>query len=996
MTAVEARPASSDEFLFLAFAVDRNPHALGELFRRRAPELLRLATRCASRADAEDLVQATFVTAMRDSAAFDGRRRVMPWLCGILKNHAKHARRQRRRGLPATADRFANDPTDALVKQEIRAALQRGLANVGTPYREVLDLHLHHDLDSREIARVLGRTPVAVRKQLSRAYGLLRAAFPIGLALGATIRVAPSQRTIAAWHATRQSAGADLVRARLGRRVTFAGLAAAAAVTVVALTIEPEFASSSSEAASVGSAAPVEARGAHASLEPAGVVELGTSPAPLRTAADRATIRVAVARRDGSPAAGVRLRASPAGELPPAMRSLSASFAVTADDGVATFEVPSGGWFVAPIEVTPLRRVDAVASATTDLALVVDGPFVVRGEVADAARRPVAGASVFVSDSGGRLDDGVEVATTDADGEFSFVASLPEPKVFARARGHAASECQRARDRAPVALQLLGPARELSVLVVDEHGAAIPEAFVAAVPSQRDLQQIPLAHRRTDAAGLAVVDDFPVTGGAVVVRCEGLAPLLLAGPSGDGALRLTARLQRGAELYGQVARPDGEAGTPNVYATLGSVPIDTPVTQLLQVWCPVADDGSWRLAGLPVGDLVVRVLCEHRLEAMRRQGMPRQLGATTVQVEPGTRRRLDLELRRTTATVGRAVTTEGPPLADWTIVATERNLAGSPLAGNLAITARSGADGTFLLAGLAHDVDYDVAGYPPGMRAGDPDWLPAVVVRHRAGDALVLTTPPHLAAATLRVHLDGPVDEVALLRSGTRQRVALARTHDGAGTFAVTGTFSGDHLVEVVDRAHGRRLVPITLTPGRSADLAVPAPLPPATVAVVAGPAHRRFHARLLDEHGVEHARASGSGRLALGHVAPGRYRLQTYGRTLAATVRDVHLASGERSIAVDAPATATSEIVFPFDPRENPLSTVPSLVVSLRDEAGQLLLSESLRANDVGAFRVAVALAPGRYVCDAVTSWGSRARLPLVVDDDAPRFAQCDLALPE
>lgn len=994
MTALEAVVTSSDELLFLAFAVERDTHALGELFRRRAPELLRLASRWAPPGDAEDLVQATFVTAIRDSAAYDGRRRVMPWLCGILKNHAKHARRQQRRAEPVVDAAIASDPQAAMLRQEIVAALHRGLANMGPPYREVLDLHLHHDLDSREIARKLGRKPVAVRKQLSRAYRLLRAAFPIGLALGATVRVTPGQAAIAALQQLRAARVVPATGSVLRRRTTwFVAASAAASLAAITWTFANDVAEVSAPVVEQQSAESVTPKiAADAAVQGAA----SEHEATMRTVAASVAIRASVVHRDGSPAAGARLRATPLGELPAAMRSYDAHLAVADADGVATFDVPAGAWLVAPIEEPLGQRADTASGSTRELTLVVDGPFVVRGRVVDAERRPIAGASVFASDSGCRADDGVCVATTATNGEFEFVAVTRSPKLFARAAGHAASACERRGDRTPSELRLRGAAREVSVRVVDEAGAPVRGAHVALVPRQRDLEQVPLSHRRTDAAGIAVVADFPLDAGAVVVRSAASAPLLLECPAGADAIRLDATLRPGGTLVGTATPLDPSLRAPRVYATSCDVPDDAPVSQLLQVGSEIGADGAFELVGLPPGELVVRVMAERCVEALRRQSMPLQFGAATVHVESGVRQVLTMTLRRPTAVVGHALSAGGAPLVGWTICATESGLAGARVVENLAFTASSDERGGFTLRGLANGVDYDVAAYPPDARAGDRGWLPASVVRHRGGDdGLVVTAPAALEPATVAVFADAAVDEVALVRSGTRHRVVLAKVGDG-GSFVATGVFVGDHLVDVVDRVHGRRLFPLTVAAGRTNEFRVPAPLPPARCVVTADRAHRRFHARLLDEHGIEHARVSGAESLDLGVVAPGRYRLQTYGRTLAANVREVHLTSGVAPVHVDTEPSITREIVFPFRTEDNLLQTVPSMVVMLHDDAGRQLLSESVRANAAGAFRVAVALAPGRYVATAVTSWGSRATLPMVIAGDATPPFRCALTMPE
>ena len=59
----------------------------------RLTELLRIALHTtADAAQAEDVLQATFLVAIEESSRFDPARRVLPWLVGILANEAKKAK----------------------------------------------------------------------------------------------------------------------------------------------------------------------------------------------------------------------------------------------------------------------------------------------------------------------------------------------------------------------------------------------------------------------------------------------------------------------------------------------------------------------------------------------------------------------------------------------------------------------------------------------------------------------------------------------------------------------------------------------------------------------------------------------------------------------------------------------------------------------------------------------------------------------------------------
>lgn len=166
------------------------PRALGRLFDQTAPELLRAAMwLCRHPADAEDLLQRTFLTVIQARQNYDPTRRALPWLCGILGNHARklHSRRQRdAERLREFADQpvQAADPTDAAEHAELVEALAELRQQIGAPYCEVLDLHLGRGLEAAEIAAALGRPRGTVRAQLARGLGMLRERLPHGYLAG--------------------------------------------------------------------------------------------------------------------------------------------------------------------------------------------------------------------------------------------------------------------------------------------------------------------------------------------------------------------------------------------------------------------------------------------------------------------------------------------------------------------------------------------------------------------------------------------------------------------------------------------------------------------------------------------------------------------------------------------------------------------------------------------------------------------------------------------
>src|SRR5262245_18796325 len=185
----------SDEELFASFQRQRDCQALAVLFHRRADELLRIAVFLAPRpTDAEDLVQATFLSAIARAETFRPEHRVMIWLCGILTNHARMLRRAEQRILRHLPSHpIDEDPAAAALHSELRCALAQGIQTLPEPYRSVLVLHLKDGLDSQEISRRLARPPATVRKQMERAIARLRVVLPLGLATAFVVRMSPAQ-----------------------------------------------------------------------------------------------------------------------------------------------------------------------------------------------------------------------------------------------------------------------------------------------------------------------------------------------------------------------------------------------------------------------------------------------------------------------------------------------------------------------------------------------------------------------------------------------------------------------------------------------------------------------------------------------------------------------------------------------------------------------------------------------------------------------------------
>jgi RNA polymerase sigma-70 factor (ECF subfamily) len=136
------------------------------------------------RADAEDLVQDTFLKAVRSAHRFEAGTNLRAWLFTILYNTFRNARRDARRD-PIEVDSEAvdqaadvavaagADPERQLLRAARGEALRRALDDLPDAYRQAVWLRDVEDLPYAEIARVLDVPVGTVMSRISRGRRLL-------------------------------------------------------------------------------------------------------------------------------------------------------------------------------------------------------------------------------------------------------------------------------------------------------------------------------------------------------------------------------------------------------------------------------------------------------------------------------------------------------------------------------------------------------------------------------------------------------------------------------------------------------------------------------------------------------------------------------------------------------------------------------------------------------------------------------------------------------
>src|SRR5688572_14496340 len=189
---------ATEDRLFERWCRQGDAEALGELFDLASPGLLRLAIHLVGEAaEAEDLVQATFLAAIEQRARVDSSQPVLPWLTAVLSNKAADHKRRARRGVDlGEVSDSVEDASLPAERRELSGELAKAIDALEEPYRQVMILRLRHGLSPADIAHVLERSPGAVRVQLLRAQQKLRGRLPPSL-VGAFLIAAAAPRGLA-------------------------------------------------------------------------------------------------------------------------------------------------------------------------------------------------------------------------------------------------------------------------------------------------------------------------------------------------------------------------------------------------------------------------------------------------------------------------------------------------------------------------------------------------------------------------------------------------------------------------------------------------------------------------------------------------------------------------------------------------------------------------------------------------------------------------------
>jgi RNA polymerase sigma factor (sigma-70 family) len=128
-------------------------------------------------ADAADAVQDTFVIAASRAEGLRDPGRLRAWLYAIARNECLRQLRDKNRTsaldeAPEVTDEGADVNTGA-ERAELRELVQEATAGLNAGDREVIELHLRHEMEAAEVAGVLGVSRNHAQTLLSRARGQL-------------------------------------------------------------------------------------------------------------------------------------------------------------------------------------------------------------------------------------------------------------------------------------------------------------------------------------------------------------------------------------------------------------------------------------------------------------------------------------------------------------------------------------------------------------------------------------------------------------------------------------------------------------------------------------------------------------------------------------------------------------------------------------------------------------------------------------------------------
>ncbi|MBL8751868.1 MAG: sigma-70 family RNA polymerase sigma factor, partial [Planctomycetes bacterium] len=480
---------------FLRFRDQHDHAALAFVFDRTAQGLLLVANHLAAPGvDAEDLVQTTFVQAIRNAQAFDANRPLEPWLLGILTHEAHNARRRAarrpdpRRLRPEPID----DPASKAEVHDEVARMQTAIEAMPEPTRSVLVLYLVHSMTPTEIAHALGHPVGSVKSWVHRGLERLRDRLPVGLAVTAGLGLGARQwlplrdAVLAAGRAhtdvpsvvqAGSLGGPVAVRPQTAFWLRLVAVVAGVAVPILWWALGGRDDRTVDRGGNAPAVAASPGAAARPSLAPAVGSERSAEASRVASAdGDAAALHVVARWSDGSPAAiGFGVASTFVADARLARRDGSTdregrAQMVGLEPGSATLSIDRG--MVRDVELLP---------GANRIEIELPAGRTVHGRVVDELGQPVPSAVVWLSHLP-RRDDGWPLAQTAKDGTFALRDVPVGSAVAAFAEGFVPTRAMTVRETAASADELVlafeRRAATVRIEVVTAQGDGVAGAWV--------------------------------------------------------------------------------------------------------------------------------------------------------------------------------------------------------------------------------------------------------------------------------------------------------------------------------------------------------------------------------------------------------------------------------------------------------------------------------------------------------------------------------------
>lgn len=397
---------------FHRFCEHQDMRALSRVFDGVAPQLFSVARHLAGRrTDAEDLLQATLLTAIERASNWDPARPLLPWLLGVMSMHAHKLRHARGQSIEPErlTSREVVPPSVIAEGQELGLAVASAVARLPRDYADIVRRHLLDGLAPTQLAAQLGLTPVNARVRLHRGLQMLRRDLPKGFAGmgGFAWSGWLGVRSVRA-RVLGQVAKATGQRAPLSLSPIIAGVLVGAALLLPVLALREKQGDAGEEAVAPLVAMSPAAEGSEASTASTRVeIAIATSQAPApklaSTPASEARIWGRLIDSEGAPLAGASIEASTSIVQRRLARAMGLDEAALPRSEATT---DSDGRFEVRLATHPAVRASLRARAPTRATACFSLGALAAGaahDLGDVVLAPAARLSIDLRDSAGEL-----------------------------------------------------------------------------------------------------------------------------------------------------------------------------------------------------------------------------------------------------------------------------------------------------------------------------------------------------------------------------------------------------------------------------------------------------------------------------------------------------------------------------------------------------------------------------------------------------------------